>query len=129
MTFWERLWRVQLASLISLLGFASILATLLVLEGVIVSPSETNVVELFVFGVGQTIFYGILPALLLGAPAYIALHSHGVAGWFLLLVIVIFPGIALSFLHRGVGMIGILAGPSILFMTHQLYRRLSGRGG
>ena len=129
MTFWQHLWRVQLASLISLAVFALILAALLVLEGVIVSRSETSLVDLFVLGFGLTVFYGILPALLLGAPAYVVLSPHGVTRWLLLLVIVILPGVALSSLHRGVGIIGIIAGPSILFMTHQLYRRWSGQGG
>ena len=39
MTFWQRLWRAQLAGLISLAAFAAFLARLFVLVGIVAGPS------------------------------------------------------------------------------------------
>lgn len=125
MTFWQRLWRVQLAGLISLASFAAFVATLLVIEGLLVSPRETDAIEVFLLVFAFGIFYGILPAVLLGAPIYTAMLSRGRIRWLLLLIVVLFPGAAMLFHHRGLGLIGIVAGPSILFMTHKLYQRWS----
>jgi di/tricarboxylate transporter len=75
MTFWQRLWRVQLAGLISLAAFAAFLAILFVVEGLVVSSRETDVADVFLFVFGFSIFYGILPATLLGAPVYTATTS------------------------------------------------------
>jgi len=123
MTFWQRLWRVQLAGLISLAAFAAFLAILFVFEGLVVSPRETDVVEVFFLVFVLAIFYGILPAVSLGAPAYTAMTSHGTVRWLPLFITVLAPGVAMLFYHRGLGLIGIVAGPSILFMTHRLYQR------
>jgi hypothetical protein len=125
MTFWQRLWRVQLAGLISLAAFAAFVAILFVIEGLLVSPRETDVIEVFLLVVAFGIFYGILPAVLLGAPVYTAMVSRGRIRWSLLLIVVLFPGAAMLFHHRGLGIVGIVAGPSILFMTHKLYQRWS----
>ena len=125
MTFWRRLWRVQLAGLIALAAFAAALAGLVVLEGLIVSSRETDAIEMFLGVFVLTIFYGLLPALLLGAPVYAATLTRGAIRWPLLLITVVSPGVAMLFYHRGMGLIGIVAGPSVLFMTHKLYQRWS----
>ncbi len=104
-TFWRRLWRVQLAGLIALAAFAAVLAGLIVLEWLIVSGRETDAIELFLGVFVLAIFYGLLPALLL--------------------ITVVTPGVTILFYHRGMGLIGIVAGPSVLFMTHKLYQRWS----
>lgn len=123
MTFWQRLWRVQLASLISLAAFAVFLAILFVCEGLVVSPRETDVVEVFFLVFALSIFYGILPAILLGAPVYTAMTARGPIRWLPMLITALAPGVAMLFLHRGLGLIAIVAGPSVLFMTHRLYQR------
>ena len=127
MTFWQRLWRVQLAGLISLVAFAVFLASLMALEGLIVSTRETEVIELFLGVFVLTVFYGLLPAVLLRAPVSTAMLARGTLRWSLLLVTVVSPGAAMFFYHRGLGLIGIVAGPSVLFMTHKLYQRWSAR--
>lgn len=127
MTYWQRLWRVQIAGLISLAAFAAFVATLFVIEGLLVSPRETDVIEVFLLVFAFGIFYGLLPAVLLGAPVYTAMLARGRIRWLLLLIVVLFPGAAMLFHHRGLGLIGIVAGPSILFMTHKLYQRWSSR--
>ena len=125
MSFWQRLWHVQLAGLISLAAFAVVLAGLMVLEGLIVSPRETDAIEILLGVFVLTMFYGLLPALLLGAPVYAAMLVRGAIRWPLLLITVVSPGIAMLSYHRGMGLIGIAAGPSVLFMTHKLYQRRS----
>jgi len=123
MNFWQRLWRVQIAGLTSLAVFSVILGALFVLEGLVVSPRETDAFEILLLVFALSFFYGLLPVTLLGAPAYAALHSLGQARWPPLLIIVLLPGVAMVFYHRGVGLISLAAGPIILFMTHALYQR------
>ncbi len=125
MTFWQRLWRVQLAGLISLAAFAAFLAVLFVVEGLVVSSRETDVADVFLFVFGFSIFYGILPAILLGAPVYTAMTARGSIRWLPMLTTALAPGVAMLFLHRGLGLIAIVAGPSVLFMTHRLCQRWS----
>lgn len=128
MTFWQRLWRAEMAGVVSLLAFCVVLALLLLLEGLIMSPRETDALEMFLLAAALGLFYGLLPVVLLGAPAYVALSSTGRVRWLPLIAIVVLPGLVMLFYHRGLGMISIAAGPTILFLTHRLFRWWSRSG-
>ena len=74
MTYWQRLWRIQLIGLAALVVFGFILASFFVIEGLIVSPQEIEVPETIMFVLLFTMLFGTLPVLLLGAPLYAAIH-------------------------------------------------------
>ena len=77
MKFWQGLWRVQLAGLIALTAFAIGVGLLFVLDGWTLTPSSTASADIFVLGFLLTLYFGIVPAMLLGAPAYTAWSTGG----------------------------------------------------
>ncbi|MBK6599585.1 MAG: hypothetical protein IPG25_17565 [Proteobacteria bacterium] len=127
MKFWQGLWRVQLAGLISLTAFAIGVGLLFVLDGGILTPSSTPSADIFVLGFLLTLYFGIVPAMLLGAPAYTALSSGDKVQWRPLLVTVVLPGIAMLVMNRAMGLIAIVGGPAVLCLTHLLHQKWSQR--
>lgn len=61
MTFWQRLWRVELIGLASLCVFSIVLALVLVIEGLIMSPMETDSFDVAFLTFVLTFAYGFLP--------------------------------------------------------------------
>lgn len=123
MTYWQRLWRVELISLAALGIFSLAVAAILVLEGLIVSPMEYSFFDYSVLGILLTFGFGFLPVVLFGAPIYsllIAFDHFPRLGMF---VVAVLPGVALLFFRPGLGVIGIIGGTCVYLMVHLAFSR------
>lgn len=123
MTYWQRLWRVEVIGLASLCVFAVAVAAILVLEGLIISPMEFGFFDSAFLGFAFTFVFGFFPVCLFAAPIYTAFIASDKFHWSAMLIVAVLPGIAILSIRQGLGIIAIVGGACIFFMVHIAFHR------
>ena len=116
---------VGAAAFVSLLLVAGVMAGVAAVDSAtnsnsLLSPSSAATV---IFG--YTMIIGTLPALLVGAPAYVVLMRKGQARWYYVLALGVTPGLIVLLMDANLGFWAIVCGGVISLMTHLACRRFS----
>lgn len=72
---------------------------------------------------GYTVILGLLPALLIGAPSYVALLQHNLARWPYVLLLGILPGLVVLIIEITLGFWIIVCGATVALITHFIYHQ------
>ena len=78
-------------------------------------------------GFSYTAILGLLPALLIGAPCYVALLQHNLARWPYALLLGILPGLVMLLIELSMGFWAIICGATVALLTHLMCRRLGSK--
>jgi hypothetical protein len=73
---------------------------------------------------GYTAIFGVLPALLIGAPGYVTLLRHNLASWPYVLLLGVLPGLVVLPVELSLGFWAIICGASVALLTHLMCRGL-----
>ena len=76
-------------------------------------------------GFGYTTILGLLPALLIGAPSYVALLQHNLARWPYVLILSVLPGLVMILIELSLGLWAIICGAAVALLTHLICSWLS----
>ena len=114
MSYWQRLWRVELIGLGALLMTAIVIAVIFVFDALFVTPSDHGVSDVALLSFLLTIVYGLLPVVLFGAPVYTTLITTGRFRYATLFVVAALPGCLFLFVKFGFGIVAIIAGIAII---------------
>ena len=76
-------------------------------------------------GFGYTTILGLLPALLIGAPSYVALLQHNLARWPYVLILGVLPGLVMILIELSLGLWAIICGAAVALLTHLICSWLS----
>ncbi len=123
MTYWQRLWRVELLGIASLCVLAGAVAVMFALDNEFISPGGYDLIEVLVLSSALTIVYGIVPVTLFGAPIYSALIASPKFNLPLMLVISTVPGFVFLFFHTVLGVFGVVGGAVVFYLTHIAFKR------
>jgi hypothetical protein len=128
LTFLQRLWRSELATLGALLASAAIVGCLGFVDSVragkasLLPPADAAWI-----GFAYTMVLGALPALLYGAPAYALLAQAGRASWSTTLLIGLVPGLLALLVETSLGVWALGCGVAVACATHFLVQRWTRR--
>jgi hypothetical protein len=103
-----------------LVGLAALVALLLV-AGVMAGVTTSSVLgPTYIFG--YTMMIGVLPALLIGVPAYVFLLRKGQARWYYVLALGVIPGMLLLLMGDELGLLAVVCGGIVALITHLVCR-------
>ena len=71
-----------------------------------------------------TVILGILPVVVIGAPAYLALHRYNRARWLYVLLLGMAPGLVAFLFETWTGFLAVVCGAAVATLTHLMCRRL-----
>lgn len=123
MTYWQRLWRVELLGIASLCLLAGAIAVMFAFDNLFISPDGYELYETVVLSSALTVVYGIVPVTLFGAPIYCALIASPKFSSPLMLFISTVPGFVFLFFHMVLGVFGIVGGAVVFYLTHIAFNR------
>ena len=125
MTFWKQLWRVELAVAASLVAYAAVLTALVRLGAAVFAPTPPSGDALALSFV-LLIWFSVLPAVLLFAPAYTFLRAKGAVNFPISVAVGLLSPVVLLFLFR-MGPAAVYAIPSSVIVAigvHAIMKRM-----
>ena len=115
---------VEAAALVSLLIVAGGMAVYGAVDSSMHANSLLDPASSAQLGFGYTAVFGLVPVLLLGAPAYFILLRQGIARWYYAFLLGVLPGcLALAF-DPFLGIWSMICGSTVALLTHFMCRRL-----
>jgi len=116
---------VEIAALLALLVVATVMAFLgSGVPGNHATAFQSSVEGAKAFFVA-TLFLGVIPVVVVGAPIYFALLRHGKPRWIHVILLGIVPGLAAILLDTYIGAFAIICGVIVASLTHVACRRLA----
>ena len=109
MSVLQRFARSELVALLSLIAVAGVVAAFSAIAAAF-APSMFNPAGSAQLGFLGTIYFGVLPVVLLGAPAYAWLSHRRWATWSSVLLLGAWPGVVALFLDKELGLVSLLCG-------------------
>ena len=115
---------VEAAALAALLAVSGVMATFGAVYSLFNANSLLSSTASAQLGFSYTAILGLLPALLIGAPSYVALLCHNLARWPYVLLLGILPGLVMLLIELSLGLWAIICGATVALLTHLMCRRL-----
>ena len=122
MQHWKQLAGTEAAALASLFVVAVLMAAYGYLDATR-SPGMISAAGSAQIGFAGTLFFGLLPVTLFGAPAYACLARTNRASWLSVSALGFLPSAALALVDLELAFLALLCGPSIAWLTHLACRR------
>ncbi len=124
MSLMRQLLVVGSIALVALLLVAGLMAAIAAVDSAthdnaLLSPRSAATVTF-----GYTMILGTIPALLVGAPAYVFLLRKGYARWYTALALGTLPGLIALAADTNLGFWAIVCGATVALTTHLVCRRL-----
>lgn len=119
-SYWQKLWRVELISVISLIAYAVLVAFLFVLERRSGESAGFGLSSTIAISAGYTVFFGLPAVVLYGAPIYCAYLEYKSFRLAWVFVLALIPGAALVVIDLGIGVFALIGGIFVTLSTHYL---------